>query len=238
MKERQQDIEHSDYRSQASLDIRRQAMMDALEIANDVHHRQSRFDTHTFIPGPFGAQLAVGRNPLHTAKAIISQHNATSVGLFDRGMEVLIMGIHRGPIPVHHLPRIIEQPAQFDADTPASFIFAFLAHLLRTTTLSDGKEQLNRITIDHGEETGLSQQLVAPVLMGLEQPLQAGTLGQSRKQVAIVATETAVTGHFHCFAHEHHEPVPEVGLFFTLLGTTLKRSHFGRRINWRLSVYH
>jgi hypothetical protein len=53
--------------------------------------------------------------------------------------------------------------------------------------LPDGKKQLNGITIDDREETGLSQQLVAPVLMGLEPALQQDALWQPGKRVSIIA---------------------------------------------------
>lgn len=42
---------------------------------------------------------------------------------------------------------------------------ALLLYLLQATTLLYGKEKFNRITIDHREETGLSQQFVTRILM-------------------------------------------------------------------------
>ena len=194
MKERQQDIEHSDYRGQPCSNVGLQAMMDALEMAHDGHHRQSGLNSHPIIPRAFGTQLTVVGNALHTAEAIIGQDNALSVDAFDHGMEVLIMDIHRSPIPGHDLSSVIEQPAQLDPHTPSTFIFAFLAHLLWTAPLADGKEQFNGITVDHGEETGRRQKPIAPVLMGLQQALQTGAIGQSSKQVGIIATEPAIEG--------------------------------------------
>jgi len=113
---------------------------------------------------------------------------------FPEPMEVLIMDMHRGPVPGHHLARVIQQPAQLDAYTPSAFIFAFLAHLLGTAPLADGNEQFNGITIDHREETGRSQQPITPILMGLQQALQTGALRQSSKQVRIIATQPAIEG--------------------------------------------
>ena len=133
MKEREQNVEHGDYRSQASLDRGRQAMMDALEIANNGYHRQRCFDTHALIPGAFGTQFAVVGNTLGTAEAIISQHNALPVHLLNQGMKALIVDIHGVPIPDHHLALLIEQPAESDPDAPSSFIFALLPDLLRAT---------------------------------------------------------------------------------------------------------
>jgi hypothetical protein len=76
----------------------------------------------------------------------------------------------------------------------ASFILAFLAHLLWTAPLPDGKEQFNRVTDNHREETWLSRQLAIPVLMGLQEQLQPPSLRQSSKQGIIVALEPAIEG--------------------------------------------
>src|SRR6266566_171099 len=111
MKEREQDIEHSHHRSQTSLDVGPEAMMDALEVADDGDHRQRRFDTHALIPGAFGTQFAVVRNALGTAEAIVSQHNALPVHLLNHRVEALIVDIHGVPIPGYHLALLIEQKA-------------------------------------------------------------------------------------------------------------------------------
>ena len=83
------------------------------------------------------------------------------------------------PIPGDHFSLIVEQPAQLDVDTPASFIFTLPAHLLWTASLSEGKEQFNRVAIDHREEARFRQQPAAPVLMHLQQSLQTRSFRQS-----------------------------------------------------------
>src|SRR5947209_3487048 len=98
------------------------------------------------------------------------------------------------PLPVDDLAVIVEQPAQLDAHTPASFVFALLAHLLLTAPLTNGKEQFNGIAIDDGKETGLSQQATKPVLMGLQLSLQPRAIRQTSKQGVIIAFEPAVEG--------------------------------------------
>jgi hypothetical protein len=62
---------------------------------------------------------------------------------------------------------LIEQPAQFDAHAPTSFVFAFIAHLLRTAPWADGKDEFDGVTIDNRKETRFSQQATKPVLMRL-----------------------------------------------------------------------
>ena len=67
------------------------------------------------------------------------------------------MGVKCGPVPVDDLTGIVEQPAQFDTYGAAAFILAFLSHRLGTASFSNGKEQFDGITIDHGKETRFGQ---------------------------------------------------------------------------------
>ena len=206
MKERERYIEHGHHRGQAHLDVGLQAVMDALEIAHDGHHRQSGSHTHAFIPGAFGIQFAVVRNALHTAEAIVGQDNAPPVHLFNDRMEVLIRDIHGVPIPGNHFALLIEQTAQLDADTPAAFILALLPHLLGAAAFSDGKEQFNGIAVDHREETWHSQYLITPVLAGSEQTQQPTAIGQTREQMSIVPIEPAIKHpEIHAFQGEQDD---------------------------------
>jgi hypothetical protein len=168
MKEREQDIEHSCHRSQACLDVGREPVMEPFEVADNGDQRQSRLHHHAFIPGAFGAQFEVGRNALLTAKAEIAQDNGLPNVAFNDGMKRLVMGVERSPIPVHYVPLVVEQPAEFDTYGPASFVFALLPDLLGTPSLTNGKEQFYWITINDREESGSGQQSLTPVLMGLE----------------------------------------------------------------------
>ena len=117
MKEGEQDIEHGYHRSQACLDVGTESVMNPLEITDDSHHRQGRFDTQAFIPGAFGTQFAIVGNAVHTAEARVGQDNASLVHALNHVMEGLIVDIHGIPIPLHDLAVVIEQPAQLDADT-------------------------------------------------------------------------------------------------------------------------
>ena len=181
MEKREQDIEHGHQRGQSSLDRRTQAMMHVLEATDNGNHRQSGFHTHTFIPGAFLTPFEMVGNARRATKAQIGQHNALVVQAFEQGMEVLIMGVHGGPIPSDDLALIVERPAQLNPHTPASFVFALLAHLPGTAALADGKEPFDGIPIKNGKETGLSQESTKPVLMGLQLPLQSRAIGQAVK---------------------------------------------------------
>jgi hypothetical protein len=101
----------------------------------------------------------------------ICQHNGATGEALDEGMEVLIVNVHRRPVPVHHLPLIVEDPAEFDAHAPAPFVFPFFANLLVTAPSANGKEEFDGVTINHGEECGCCQQAAGPVLMRLQEPL-------------------------------------------------------------------
>src|SRR5689334_13885445 len=194
MKERQEGIEHRSHGCQPGLDVLGCSMMEVFEIADDGHQRQGGFHKHTLIPGTFGTELAVLWNPMHTAKAPICQHNGATDEALDEGMKVLIVNVHRRPVPVHHLPLIIEYPAELDAHTPAPFVFPFFADLLMTAPSADGKEEFDRVAINHGEERGCCQQAAAPVLMCLQESLQPSAFGHSSEQGGIVAAQPAIEG--------------------------------------------
>src|SRR5258708_34963506 len=98
-------------------------MPKALEVTDDCDHRQSGLHTDAFIPGAFLTQLQVSRDAILGAKTEIAQHNCQPLIALNKEMKVLVMGVERGPVPGHHLSLLVEQPAQFDAHTPASFIF-------------------------------------------------------------------------------------------------------------------
>lgn len=191
MEKGEQDIEHGHHAGQPCLDVRAQALMHVLEATDHGDHRQSGFHAYAFIPGALLAELEIVRNASRTAKANIGQHDADLAQGVDQVMEVLVMGGHGGPIPVDHLALIIEQPAQLDAHTPAPVVFALLAHLLGTTTLTNGKDEFNGITADDRKETGISQQATEPVLMRLQLPRQARAIGQACEQVVIIARQPA-----------------------------------------------
>lgn len=102
-------------------------MPKALEVTDERDHRQSGLHTHAFILGAFLTQLQVSRDAVLGAKTEIAQHNCQPLVALNKNMEVLVMGVERGPVPGHHLSLMVEQPAQLDAYTPAFFVFTFLA---------------------------------------------------------------------------------------------------------------
>jgi len=88
---------------------------------------------------------------------------------------------------------IVEQPTQFHSDDPAAVGLAFFFHLSWATSLAPGMEQFDAVAVYDGEETGIGQEAVAPILMGLQQSLQPSPLRQI-KPGAIVAFHPAVEG--------------------------------------------
>src|SRR5215469_2673499 len=194
MKEGQQHIEHRDDPSQSGLNVLSRPMMHMLEIADDRHQRQGRLHHHPLIPGAFGAEFAILWNSMRTAKTQIRQHTRLPCEALDEGMEVLIVDIHRRPVPVHHLSSVVEYPAELDTDTPPAFVFPFLAYLFLTAPSANGKEEFDRVAINHRKEGGRSQQAAAPVLMRLQEALQPSALRQPREQGSIIAAQPAIEG--------------------------------------------
>jgi len=71
---------------------------------------------------------------------------------------MFIIHIHRGPIPSDHTVEVIKQLTELDPNAPTICAASFLANLLLTVTFSNGKEQLNRITIKDCEKGWISHQ--------------------------------------------------------------------------------
>ncbi len=98
-------------------------------------------------------------------------------------LEVLVMRVGRGPLPVNHLPLRGNQPAEFDPDNPAVVTLAFLAHLCGTAPFPNRVDQFNAVAIDHTFLLGSYQQLVRQGFILGQQAQQPRTLRQLRKQV-------------------------------------------------------
>ncbi len=190
--ESQQRIEHSRHVRQASLEVTIGAMKHFLQTT---HHRQERqygFDQHAFIPCAPWTEFQIVRHAGRTVEACVSKNDAISDERFDQRQEGLVMHVGCVPSPIHHFPAVVEQPAQLDIDDPALVGLALLANLLRATSFADGVDKFDAISVDHREESGGCQKLVAPALMCGQQPLQACPMGQSFKNRLVGAFEPAV----------------------------------------------
>lgn len=194
MKQGQQHIEQRDHRGQMSLHKGFQAMEDPFETTDNREQRERGLNDHAVIPGAFGTQLAVLRHAVLATEAVIGQDNAASAELLDQRMKFIIWRVHRIPIPIDHLAKAIENPTQLDADAPTPFVFGFLAKLLGATTFPNGKQQFNRIAVNHQEETRIGQKSLVPILMSDQQPLYPCAIRQTGKQGVVVAFEPAVKG--------------------------------------------
>src|SRR5689334_24251867 len=139
VKEIEAGIEHSDGIGKSCLNIGFRAMIDFLGIAHNSQQRKGRFDDHAVIPSTLFADFHVVWHTASATKAPISQHNGLLVIFRKEIQEILIRIVHLVPNPAAHLPEAIENPAQFNAYAPASFITAFRAKLFFRTTCSDGK---------------------------------------------------------------------------------------------------
>ena len=191
-----ENVEHGGYKSQASLDINRQAMSNPLQLTDYGYQGESGFDKQASIPSSFLADFHVFRNTVSIPKTVISQHKGLTNHGFHQRIEVLIVYIHRGPIPSDHPTKIIEQPAKLDAHTPAAFILAFLSDWLQTAVLADRENQLDRVVVDHRKEGWLRHQEVTPILMCLEQALESGSFRQCTisKPITVIPFQPAIEG--------------------------------------------
>ena len=194
MEQSQQDIEHRRRVGQPSFNVVGEPVEDLLHIADHRQQGEGGFDDHAFIPGVLLTQLEVVRDTLGTAKAQIRQANGLAIELFNLVVEMLVMSIHRQPFPSDHPSLVIDDPAQLDANRPASFVLALPAHLLRAASFADGKDEFNGEAIHDGEEGWLFQQDVTPILMGSEQAQQASAIRQATKQRIVISLQPAAEG--------------------------------------------
>lgn len=166
-------------------------MEQVLETAHSGQHREDRFHDHTLIPGSLGTELQVSRNSLDTGKSQIGQGDRLSFERLNQGQEGLVVDIGRIPIPDHYFTAVIDHPTQFHSDDPTAVGLALFAQLLLAASLAPGVDQFDAIAVHNGEETGIGQEGVTPILMSLEQPLQTSPLGQIKPRT-IVAFQPAV----------------------------------------------
>jgi len=161
------------------------------------HHRQQGkggLDPHAVIPGAFEAQFQVVRDTCFTAKAKISQDQTILDQQINQEQEILITVIHGQPVPTYHLSQAIDNPAQFQANRPPTLIAALGANLPARASLSNGKQQFNRKTIDDIQQTRFRQQLVGVMLMPSQLPLQGRSLWQTTEQSIIIPFQPAIEG--------------------------------------------
>jgi len=194
MKQCSQDIEQRDHRSQACLNVWFQAVKHPLEIANDRKQGERGLHFHPIVPRPLRTHFAVFWHAVLPAKSKVGQHDAASTELLDQRIERIVWDIHGIPVPIDHLPKAVEHPAELDANTPTPFVFGLFAKLLRTATFPNGKQQLDRVTVNDQEKARIGQEALVPVLMRDQQPLQTSAIRQTRKKVVIVALKPAIKG--------------------------------------------
>src|SRR5262249_2103094 len=137
-------------------------------------------------------QLQMVRYAPFAAKAKISQHQAILRQQIHQGQKVLIRAIHGQPMPANHLPDPIEYPTQFQANRPAAFVSILGTNLLSRPPLTNRKQQFNRKTVHHIEQTGFSQQLVSLILMPFQLSLKRCPVWQPAEQSIIVTFQPAV----------------------------------------------
>lgn len=168
------------------------AVKQFLERADVGQKGEDRFNQAALIPGALRAQFEVLRHTVFAAKAEVTQRDGLPFVLLDQGKKTVVAFVGRRPLPIHHTPVLIDDPAHFHADNPAPIAFAFLANLLRRTTFTHRVNEFNAVAIGHGKESGCAQKTIRPVPMRGQQSLQARALRQARKQLTKFASEPAM----------------------------------------------
>ncbi len=131
---------------------------------------------------------------MFTAKAEIGQDQTIVCQQGDQRQKVLVAVMHGRPMPAHDLSQPIENPAQFQTNRPAPFVFVLRTQLLCRAALSNRKQQFNRKTIHYIQQTRFCQQLIRLILMVPQLSLEGRPLRQSSKQPIPVAFQPAAKG--------------------------------------------
>src|SRR5437868_4288648 len=169
-------------------------MKDFFEMIDDRHHAEDALNHHAIIALTMLAKPPVERLvPAFAEAQITEDFRLRAPGLSDL-TQVLVVSVSGSPAPVNDLPVWGNQPAEFDSHNPAMVTFAFLADLGGTAPFPNRVDQLDAIAINHTLLLGRNQKLVGQVVVGGQQPQQARTVRQVRKQVQPVAFEPAIKG--------------------------------------------
>src|SRR5437763_7985619 len=127
-------------------------MKEFLGMTDHSQHRKTSFDNHPLIPRAFGAQFEGRWDAVGISEAHVGQHNTVLNIMLDHKVEIFVWPVQRQPIPLDHLPGIVQQPPQPDANRPAAFVLTLFANLTFAATFSDGKQQFDRIAVAYRDE--------------------------------------------------------------------------------------
>src|SRR5664279_3608838 len=170
------------------------ALGQMLEPTDARRQREQGFNEHPLTPGFVFTKLEVECRLARLLEAKIAQDNRFLIELMGEWAKGLVVDIRCVPVPSDDFASVIDQPAQLDPDNPAAVAFAFLADLLLAASFAHGMNQFNPIGVDDREESRVSQQVVTPVAMDVQRPLDAGAIRQFDKQRLKVAFQPTVEG--------------------------------------------
>ena len=193
MVECKQQVEERSEVSQMCLQISPYPVEEMFQMADPGDYREDCLNQSPLIPSPFGAELEVLWDPLSTGESQVGEGDRLPFQLLHQGEEGLVMDIGSIPTPGDDLPTAVDQPAELDPDDPAMVGLALLAELLGATPFTPGMDQLDPIGVHYSEEGGISKEVVTPGLVGLQEPLEAGAMGEIEPG-GKVSLEPAVEG--------------------------------------------
>src|SRR5713101_107568 len=146
-----QHIEGGHGEREPRLKIRPHAVHDLLEVADERQHREHRLHEHTVLPRATRTQFEVSRIALRGMETGVTQDNHLFFALSNEPLKGVIRDIGGGTRPPHDQPPLIEEQAEFAADSPPVVRHAFAADLLRAPTFPHGVNQLDAIRVDDPE---------------------------------------------------------------------------------------
>lgn len=149
-----QQVENGHGESQTSLKVGPTTVQNFLEMANGGQHGQNGFDNHAFIVVKWRTHLQIGWIAVFSMKTMIRENDHAIFVALDQGVKGAVMDIGRITIPINHLAEMVEQETQFATHNPTAVGVAFSADLLLRTTLANGMDELNSVTVNDTQEAG------------------------------------------------------------------------------------
>ena len=176
-----QDIEGSHRERQARLKIRPAPMHHLLHMADQRQPREHCCHQHAVLPLPARTQFEIAGIPCRGMEAGIAQDKHPPINLLHQPLQGVVRDMRSGTRPPHDQPPLMQYETQFPADNPAVIREAFPADLLGAAALAHRMDQLDAVGVDDAEPRWSSQERPRPILMGLEETKEPGTLGQAGK---------------------------------------------------------
>ncbi len=184
-------IEQGHGERQATAQGRPGAMTELLEPTDGREHGQDRLHDHADVPGAPFAGLHVRRVAVLRVEAGVGQDDHLVLKIADQGMECRVRHVGCGIIPRDDQPMLVDDVRELRANDPPMVREPFGANLSVGPVFAPGMAEFDAVTVGDPQHGRFGQEDLGPVVVGLQEPKQAGALGQRREPARIIVAQPA-----------------------------------------------